>query len=519
MFYKMRKNKSEIVIILGFIFLPIILHLNAINIKQYEITNILQLVVFQILISSLIIIVSFFIKLIIKKIEFYRFLICNFSTFYFLFYYKKINSIEIINSLQSINLYLDNILTILIFFIYYVLIFVFLRKFNQFSKIFLHFFLFFNFILGIYSMNFFDNFTVNKAKNNISQNSINLDNLENLQSIKPTDIYIIVLDGMMSLEKAEKLEIIESKNFLLNQLKNNGYAYNHFYKSNYPVTYASIQSLLYGDFPITDESDIYSNRLSFYPYNMNDKKNFFYQIVHKLNMNFFWIGNKWGLCKGLKSSECFYNYSSNKNLLSELIFNTELFYINSLFSYFFNYLSKDIIVTAFDFLRYEKFQKKTPLTKNKSNFYFVHVYKPHKPYDLDNDCNNVIPRKILSNEKKYYKINYKCTFQAVLNWDKKFLNKKKNNIVIILGDHGWSLNKKKNDDIDYIRSRVDDVFFAYKIPKKCNSIKVPNSHVNVMRFILNCLNDLDLEYLTDTQYIIRYEGHPDYGKATKLISK
>ena len=224
----MKKNKSEIIIILGFIFLPIILHLNAINIKQYEITNILQLVVFQLLISSLIIIVSFFIKLIIKKIEFYRFLICNFSTFYFLFYYKKINSIQIINSLQSINLYLDNILTILIFFIYYVLIFVFLRKFNQFSKIFLHFFLFFNFILGIYSMNFFDNFTVNKAKNNISQNSINLDNLENLQSIKPTDIYIIVLDGMMSLEKAEKLEIIESKNFLLNELKNNGYAYNHF---------------------------------------------------------------------------------------------------------------------------------------------------------------------------------------------------------------------------------------------------------------------------------------------------
>ena len=40
-----------------------------------------------------------------------------------------------------------------------------------------------------------------------------------------------------------------------------------------------------------------------------------------------------------------------------------------------------------------------------------------------------------------------------------------------------------------------------------------------MRFILNCLNDLDLEYLTDTQYIIRYEGHPDYGKATKLVSK
>ena len=397
--------------------------------------------------------------------------------------------------------------------------FIFLKKFYQLAKIFFLFFLFFNFILGVYSTNFFNNFTINEAKNNISQNRINLNNLKKLQSTKTTDVYLIVLDGMISLDKAEKLEIIESKNLFLNQLKNNGYVYNHFYKSNYPVTYASIQSLLYGYFPITDKSDIYTNRLNFYPYNMNDKKNFFYQIIYNLNMNFFWIGNKWGLCKGLKSNECFYNYSSSKNFLSELIFNTELFYINSLFSYFFNYLSKDIVITAFDFLRYEKFQKKTSLTKNKSNFYFMHVYKPHKPYDLDDNCNNTTPKKIISNEKKYYKINYKCALQTVLDWDKNFLDKKKNNIVIILGDHGWSLNKEKNDDIDYIRSRVDDVFFAYKIPKKCNSIKAPNSHVNVMRFILNCLNDLDLEYLTDTQYIIRYEGHPDYGKATKLVSK
>ena len=40
-----------------------------------------------------------------------------------------------------------------------------------------------------------------------------------------------------------------------------------------------------------------------------------------------------------------------------------------------------------------------------------------------------------------------------------------------------------------------------------------------MRFVLNCINDLNLEYLTDTKYVIRYEGHKDYGKAFKLQSK
>ena len=65
----------------------------------------------------------------------------------------------------------------------------------------------------------------------------------------------------------------------------------------------------------------------------------------------------------------------------------------------------------------------------------------------------------------------------MLKWDQSFLNKKQNNIVIVLGDHGWSFNHDGNKDINFIKSRIDDVFFAYKIPKKCNSIDIPNSHI------------------------------------------
>lgn len=276
MIHRIENNKSEIVIILGFIFLPIILHLNEINLKQYEVSNILYLIIFQLLISSLVILVSFFIKLLIKRFEFYEFLICNFSVIFFLFYYKKINSLQIIQSLQIVNPYLDNIFTLSIFIIYYVLIFIFLKKFNHLIKTFFLFFLFFNFILGIYNMNLLNNYVVNKSKNNVSQNYINLENLKNSEyKTKSTDVYLVVLDGMISLDKAEKLGIIDSKSLLLDQLKNNGYSYNHFYKSNYPATYISIQSLLYGYFPITEDSEVYKNRFNFYPYNMNDKKKLF----------------------------------------------------------------------------------------------------------------------------------------------------------------------------------------------------------------------------------------------------
>ena len=57
-----------------------------------------------------------------------------------------------------------------------------------------------------------------------------------------------------------------------------------------------------------------------------------------------------------------------------------------------------------------------------------------------------------------------------------------------------------------------------KLPKKCNSIEVPNSHVNVMRFILKCLEAYNPEYLENKQYITWHEGDKDYGK-TKILEE
>ena len=79
--------------------------------------------------------------------------------------------------------------------------------------------------------------------------------------------------------------------------------------ANYHWTYVSFISLLYGDFPVTEKSKRYKNRDNLFSYNMLEKKNFFYQIINKLNMNFFWIGNEYEPCKGSKDGECFYNYS------------------------------------------------------------------------------------------------------------------------------------------------------------------------------------------------------------------
>ena len=56
------------------------------------------------------------------------------------------------------------------------------------------------------------------------------------------------------------------------------------------------------------------------------------------------------------------------------------------------------------------------------------------------------------------------------------------------------------------------MFYAYKSPERCQNLKTPETHVNVMRYILNCIYTSNVNYLDNNQYITRYETHPDYGK-------
>ena len=148
----MFRNKLDYFLIIGFIFLPIILHLNEINLNQYELLTINYLILFQIIISLIVFSLSLMIYLIFKKNFLSEILICNFSIFYFLFYYKKVNSFEIIQSFNNFHYILDNLITSTVFIFLYLLIFL-LRKYNHLIKLFFLFFISFNLIYGIYNMN------------------------------------------------------------------------------------------------------------------------------------------------------------------------------------------------------------------------------------------------------------------------------------------------------------------------------------------------------------------------------
>jgi len=127
----MFRNKLDYFLIIGFIFLPIILHLNEINLNQYELLTINYLILFQIIISLVVFSLSLMIYLIFKKNFLSEILICNFSIFYFLFYYKKVNSFEIIQSFNNFHYILDNLITSTVFIFLYLLIFFLLKKYKN----------------------------------------------------------------------------------------------------------------------------------------------------------------------------------------------------------------------------------------------------------------------------------------------------------------------------------------------------------------------------------------------------
>ena len=65
------ENKFDFLLIIGFILLPIVLHLNEVNLRQYNLSNIIHLFTTQILLSLIIFIFSLLINsLIFKKFFF-----------------------------------------------------------------------------------------------------------------------------------------------------------------------------------------------------------------------------------------------------------------------------------------------------------------------------------------------------------------------------------------------------------------------------------------------------------------
>ena len=494
----------EYFIIAGFIIIPLNLYLKPSNFYQLNNLDIFYLFLAQFLISSLILLFSylihnFFLK---NKILLFNFIISNFFIFYIFFFYNKF--IFLFKKFNDFFFLLDNFIVLIIYFIIYLTILLFLKKNNKIIK---NFFLVFIVLNIIFSLSKFTTDYFNEGKDIFSNNEIKLSDKEIRNNQKYNNIYIIVLDAMINLEKAKKEGVLREKNEIISELKRSGFEYNEKFNSNYATTHLSMATLLYGNYILNEKSKRYKNRNDFFPSLMLNEENDFYNILKKVNANFFWIGNEWGQCIPTFIIKCINKKSSL------FILKTAPLYKDNILSYFFEYYLNKYNINAYDFLLNQKKYKALKSYK-KNNFYLIHAMKPHPPFDLNKNCKKIKPILDLSN-REYYSFNYNCVLKVTLKWIENNLNQNHNNLVLIMGDHGYGFRNEEGYS-QFYKEKINNVFFSYKVPKKCKNLQIPNSHVNVMRFILNCMYDSNFEYLDDFQYFIHLEEHKDYGKVYKM---
>ena len=309
---------------------------------------------------------------------------------------------------------------------------------------------------------------------------------------------------MMSLDAAMKLKIIKNKDKIIQDLKKNGMRYKENFFSNYDKTYLSISSLLQGSDSVTDNSTRYTSRRNFFPSSIinQNKDNDFFKILRKTNKNFYWIGNSWANCINNIYINCI-----DTNYFIKQVSRTTLFYYDSIFIYIFNYfLDSDETHDAIKFFNNFK------IPKSKNSIYLIHVMSPHPPFFFDKNCKINFQSQSINKDNGEVE-NYTYAYNCLLDIIKKWSGDKDNNMIFILGDHGWSFDKDfmNRNKIDSYENRFK-AFFSYKVPARCKDIKTPNSITNVMRYALICLGNKNIDYLEDLKFQTFTEQDANYGK-------
>jgi hypothetical protein len=525
-------NLKTIIFIFGLFFLPIIIFLKPTNFYQLQFFDIFLILTTQIIFLFFIILISRIPKFFFKNFNWVNFLYLNSIFFFSLFYFKEI---LILFKFEDKNFqYYDNFLVILIYILFYFLISLLIQKnLRNIRKLFFILILL-NcsiFILqhSIWHINILNkkNYTL-KEDFKIKNDPINFKNIK--KSINQNNIFIIALDGMISLDKAEKLKMIKNSQYYISEFKRHNFSYNSNFFSNYASTYLSLNTLLESIYPTTEYSKNYKSRKNFGLSNLDnnfDKSNIKI-IIENLNKNFLWIGNKWKDCYDIKSNTTIQCLQSN--YIFKILRKIDFFYSNHLVIYFFDYLWKfDKKINGIDFLLNHKILEKIKKNYNSNLINFVHVYKPHAPYQFDKKCKFQKLSETYANSGKeeinLYGNEYRCILKNLTSIMSKFDD---NDLVVFLGDHGWYFNEEiKNNysnkiknlrytNDDFVKDRLNNVFMAIKFPKSCNNLKVPKSTVNIMRFMLSCDQKIKFDYLQDFKYLTRFEDHKDFGTTKKF---
>ena len=502
------KNNYFINFILSLIYLTIpFLEFIKQNIKDYNNQVFITIVTIYILISICGVIFSLFVKCLIRI----KFLNIFFFYVVLIFSFFRWNDLNILlKDLSIINftyISFSIIIIILAFFSYFLL----LKKKGKIQRFLETFFILYllSLVINISYENFklYDDTKITQKNDSIEKVITRL-NKDNLKDENRENIYYIILDGMISLERFEAIygtdkEILKSslylKKFNYTKMNSSYFDTGHTIGSIFNLDYIS-ENLQ------NNKNNLYPNILS--KENLKIRKPKLIKILEESGYKFIWYSNSIKDCDTINKKMCGKRKKS--------IINT---FINSYVAL--NFLSSSPIISIIKKINFKLVSKvyfehndavnnfllnSDISNKNKPNFFLIHSMKPHSPFFYDKNCN------FINNEKKMtigYKMNYLCSLKRVKEFQDYIISKDKNAVVIIQGDHGYFFKDKeildqRNDKGDYVNWMYEndqkELLINYSTFNliKDDLCKLPENiefdNVNSIIFALNCALDLEIEY-------------------------
>ena len=457
-----------------------------------------------------------------------------FSSFFYFFFFKKFKSVFFFYAIfvffffkwSELNLFLKKIyvpfysyISIIIIllpslFFFFSLVSKNNKELKKFCILFLSIYFFFLLSIFFYNKLKFD-FNFKKSQINFSKNN-NLSTFKkkNITNNSKVNIYYVILDGAISLERFEEIYSISSS-----ELKSKFNLPEFIYvpmDSSYFDTALTIGSIFNLNY-VSDDFTIHKKNL--YPHilskrNFKNNKPNLVRILEENNYAFKWYSNMNMDCKFINNEICL---GSNNNNFNKYL--NQYFIIN-----FYGSTPLIALISKFNpsLINKQYFKKndalnnflsnKPRLDKNKSYFFLIHSMMPHEPYFYDENC-NYINNQIINDQNIInfgYKMNYLCALKRVKEFQDYIISKDKNAIVVIQGDHGYFF---KNKDVLILRQDSFNKYIntLYENDQKellknystLNLIKhgicqIPEKthldNVNSIIFAINCAIGLDIKY-------------------------
>ncbi len=503
----MKINLKNIFISFVLFLLPAVNFIQT-NINLIDINIFGNLLFINIICYILILIFAYLISFLSKKKIFFSSLIYLILIYNIFFYFNKIKIFFL--NYTPLAFYLSLVVIIILSF---VILKIFKNKIIS-KFIIIYFSLsYLSFIFFIF-LSFFHNSEVktnfeNKAK--IFKEEKITNNIYNNKNI-----YVIIMDGMTSLDYAKKIFNINNETHL-QFLKNYNYDYYNS-RSNYNTTYLTMAAILQLDYIVKPNSPPYFDRYNFWPYLLGkkEKETNLIKILKNNDYNFKWFGNMTASCK---------NYSYDSNFCPPNEINSTYYVFNSFFS------STPIITILRKFfpkIMLSYYGNKIDAISNfinsnkiyKNNFTLIHHLAPHPPYIHKADCSikEQINTSITSENSFGYKDSYLCSLKKIEKLIKFLDEKDPKALVMISADHGWNINQNlPNNEYDKVNEKTI-IYNSIKVDEECKK-ELPEllDNINSIRLILGCAINKKPNFIkSEIFYGFQEENKLKFGKVYKL---